>query len=142
LTEVDRDTCGHRRKGSVEALIVGLAEGRTFQEAAALAGISEKTARRRACDPQVVTAVEKHRALVLERASAQLLDRLDQGIATLSALLDSESESTRLKAVALLFDKALSLRETQSFEHRLAAVEELAQQEEDRGDPDLSGWSP
>jgi hypothetical protein len=138
----DRDhseTGRHRRKGSEELLVLALAQGKTFAEAAQAAGIAERTARRRATDPEVIAAVEVHRSLLLERASARLLCQLDRGINALAELIGSDNEGVRLRAASILIDKAVALREIQSLELRIGRLEEAARQEPE--DPALREWS-
>jgi hypothetical protein len=135
-----RETGRHRRKGSEELLALALAQGKTFAEAAAAGGVAERTARRRAGDSHVVSAVEAYRALLLERASAKLLAQLDRGIDALAELIGSDSEVIRLRAAATLIDKAVAVREVQSFEGRLRAVEEMAAQVQEPEEPDPRAW--
>ena len=113
----------HRRAGFDELLVVALARGDSFADAAAVAGMSERTARRRAGDPEIVAAVEHLRAEMVRRAAARLEDGLDRAVTALLGLLESDTDAVRFRAANAVIERCRSLRELVSIEDRLVAVE-------------------
>jgi hypothetical protein len=72
------------------ALILAVASGQTVREAARHVGLAERTAYRRAAEPEFRLAVSRARADLLTRAVGQLADTATAAVATLRSLLDSE----------------------------------------------------
>lgn len=116
-----------------------LAAGATFVAAAERAGMSTRTARRRAQDPDFIRHVRQWRDAMVDEAVGQLVGVLDDAIGTLRSLLDADSETVRLRAASLLIDQTLKLREHEEIQYRLALVEE-AQQTQGDSDWQAIGW--
>jgi hypothetical protein len=112
-----------RRKGN-EALSLALASGQTLRDAAAAAGIGERTATRRWADPGFRRRVADLRAGMMQRALGKLADGMAEAADTLRRLLNSYSESVRLGAARSVLELGHRLRETVELEQRLAEVEE------------------
>jgi hypothetical protein len=111
-----------RRKGET-ALALALAGGQTVRDAAAAAGLGERTATRRVADPEFRLRVAELRAEMVARATGQLADGMAAAVATLRRLLDAKSESIQLGAARTLLELGQKLRESVELEGRLAAVE-------------------
>jgi hypothetical protein len=111
-----------RRKGDV-ALLVALASGQTVRDAAAAAGIGERTATRRAADPAFRRRVATVRAEMIDRATGQLADSMSAAARVLRQLLDAQSETVRLSAARSILELGAKLREDQELAERIAELE-------------------
>src|SRR5262245_20959547 len=111
-----------RRKGDLH-LLLALAGGRTGREAAAMAGIGERTETRRIADPGFRRRVGELRAEMVGRALGRMADGMADAAATLRQLLAAESESVRLGACRALLELGVKLRESVELEERLRALE-------------------
>jgi hypothetical protein len=108
-----------RRKGD-EALLLALAAGRTVRDAAAAAGIGERTATRRMANPEFRRQVTELRADMVQRALGKLADAATEAVNTLRGLLAGESESVKLGAARSI----LELKEAVELELRITALEQ------------------
>ena len=109
-----------------EALLLALAGGQSVREAARTAGVSERTAFRRAADPDFRQAVGRARGELLVRAVGRLADAATAAADTLAALLAAEAENVRLGAARAILDGALRGVEFVDLTERVAALEEAA----------------
>lgn len=117
-----------------DALVTALAAGKPVIEAAALAGMSERSAWRRIADPDVPRAVRELRTRMVERAVGRLTDGLSDAVDTLRISLTSETEAIRLRAATAILDQAAKWRVAEELDQRVAALEAaLAGQEERHG---------
>lgn len=112
-----------RRKRD-DALAVALAAGQTLRDAAAAAGIGERTATRRWAEPAFRRRVGELRAEAVARATGKLADSMAEAAAVLRKLLTAESESVRLSACRAVLELSVKLRESQELEERVRALEE------------------
>jgi hypothetical protein len=97
----------------------------TFRDAAAAAGIHERTLRRwYKYDPAFKTRVEELRAESVALAVAKLSSSMAGAADTLTRLLGSRSEVVRLRAGKAILDAALKVRAAEELEERLRALEE------------------
>jgi hypothetical protein len=117
--------CG-RRKRHDDALAVALAAGQTLRDAAAAAGIAERTATRRWADPAFRARVSLLRADMVERATAKMTDGMTEAADVLRKLLKAKSEAVRLGACRAMLELCVKLRESVELESRLAALERQA----------------
>lgn len=107
------------------ALVAALAAGATYAEAAARAGVSERTARRRMDDPAFRAALDDARAEVVSRAVDRLSATATDAVDTLAALLDpGVPPPTRLGAARAVLELGSRLREEHDLAARLGALEE------------------
>jgi hypothetical protein len=114
---------GSGRKNADEAQAIALASGQTLRDAAAAAGISERTAARRWADDAFRCRIAKPRAEMMERTLGLLVDGMAEGAEMLRALLKAESESVRLGAARSLVELPLRVREHTELEERLRFLE-------------------
>lgn len=112
-----------RRKGDA-ALALALASGQTVRDAAAAAGIGERTATRRLADPDFRRHVADLRADMVQRALGRMADGMADAAATLRMLLKAEGESVRLGAARSILELGNKLRESVELEQRLADLEQ------------------
>ena len=98
----------HRgRKNADHVLAMGLASGQTLKEAAAGAGVSERTASRRGADPEFRQRVEQARRQMRRSAIERLQSAVGEAVDTLRIIARSGTkESDRIRAAALLLDHA------------------------------------
>jgi hypothetical protein len=97
----------------------------TFRDAAAAAGIHERTLRRwYKEDPGFKATVEELRAEAVALAVAKLSGSMAGAADTLTRLLGSRSEVVRLRASKAILDAALKVREREELERRLKDLEE------------------
>jgi hypothetical protein len=118
-----------RKKGD-SALLTALAAGATAREAAARAGLSERTIYRRMEDPEFRRRVTEARATMVESALGKVADGMSDAAAKLRELLAAQSEAVRLGAARSLLELGIRLRESVELEQRLAAMEERLQESE------------
>ena len=87
------------------ALIVALATGKTYREAAAAAHVSERTVERRMADQAFRAQVAEARGEMVDRAVGQASDSMADAITTLQTLMRSaESDSVKLRAARTILE--------------------------------------
>ena len=112
------------RAGSDAALRAKLVEGAPLVQAAAAAGMSERTARRRWHDPAFRASVEALRSEVEADAVGQLVALYGEAIDTLHELLGSAQKPTvRQRSAELIMKIGPALRSESAMHARLAVVE-------------------
>jgi len=111
-----------RRKGEA-VLIARLAAGATMLDAAAAAGIHERTARRRYQEPGFRRQVAAARGSMMERALGELANAATEATARLRRLLESDSEQVQLSACRAILDHGGKLRESCELSERITALE-------------------
>ena len=113
---------GRCDRGDV-ALMAGLLAGRTIAEAAAAAGISERTGRRRAMDPDFQARLQAAKGELLTATATALGAACARAVATLVDLLDAPTPAaTRRAAAATILDVGLRLAD-RDVERRITAIE-------------------
>jgi hypothetical protein len=106
-------------------LLTTLACGATLAQAAAKAGISERTAYRRQADPAFKTRLKEARADLLQRTCAILTAGSLEAVKTLVELQKPSLQPTvRLGAAKAIVELSLRTREAVDFEERLSAIEQ------------------
>jgi hypothetical protein len=116
----------HGRKNADGALMLALARGDTMPVAAAAAGVSERTAYRRAADAAFRRRVAEMRAEMVARALGKLADSAADAVETLRGLLTAPSGTVRLGAARAILELGNRMRESVELEQRIAALEEEA----------------
>jgi hypothetical protein len=106
-----------------ELIMAALAAGMSYTEAAAAAGSSERTVRRRMSDAHFATEVSRRRAEQVAALTGRLLGASHNAIDVLRNCMDAESDAVRLRAAQLVLTLGAQLRHSQEFEERLAALE-------------------
>ncbi|MBM3996308.1 MAG: hypothetical protein FJ303_19470 [Planctomycetes bacterium] len=110
-----------RRNG--DTLALALAAGDSIADAAAKAGMSERTVYRRLADPAFRKRVQTLRAEMIGRALGRMADGMTLAADVLRELLSADAESVRLGAARSILDLGLKLRDATETEDRLAALE-------------------
>src|SRR5262249_50332884 len=104
---------------------LALASGATVRDAAAAAGIGERTATRRWADPVFRLRVSGLRAEMVARSLGRMADGMSEAADVLRALLDAGTPpAVRLGAARSLLEWGVRLRESVDLEARLLALEE------------------
>lgn len=116
---------GEHPKGR-DALLDALAAGMPLAKAAAVAGISERTAKRRRVEKGFREELTARRGQLLEEATTQLTGLLGAAVEHLADLMADPKldPRVRLGAVRAALEFALSYRKEADLEARLAEVEE------------------
>jgi hypothetical protein len=114
---------GNGRRNADEALALALARGQTSRDAAASAGVAERTAYRRRADGAFRRRVVELRAEMVAMALGKMADSMTDAAGTLRQLLNPESESVRLGACRAILELGVKLREAVDHEERLQALE-------------------
>lgn len=93
MAESDR-----KNRGDLSALVVAVACGKPLKLAAAMAGMSERTARRRLKDAAVKAKVEAARGELVKAALGRLASDMTEAAGVLRDLLGSSLEQIKLAA--------------------------------------------
>ncbi|WP_435272199.1 hypothetical protein [Streptomyces parvulus] len=105
------------------AAILALARGATSEDAAREAGVSGRTVRRWAEDPDFQAQVRDARTEMLQYAVGQLAAGAIEAVTTLREALKDSDGRNRVQAAKTLLDATLALRESLDLEERIAAIE-------------------
>jgi hypothetical protein len=113
-------------------LALALAAGQTLRDAAAAAGIAERTATRRMADPAFRRRVNELRGEMVQRSLGRMADGMSEAADVLRELLTADRESVRLGAARSLLELGVRLRESVELEERLQALEDQVSAGADR----------
>lgn len=126
----------HRgRQSADEALAAALAAGSTLRDAARTAGVSERTAGRRAADPEFRAKVEAFRADLVAQALGKLAGLLADAAEALKRALTCQSPAVEVRAATATFDQLLEVRDQTVLEERLRASEDQLREARARDNP-------
>ncbi|HEY7063604.1 MAG TPA: hypothetical protein VII06_19145 [Chloroflexota bacterium] len=106
------------------ALVLALARGASVREAAREARLSERSAYRRAADADFRQEVSRARVTLLAQAVGVLADQSTAAARTLAGLLDSPSETIRLRAAVALLACTVKGDESSDVAERIAWLED------------------
>ena len=122
------------RQNADAQLMLALACGATLENAARQAGVSLRTAKRRAADPGFKGQLNALRWDMVERAVGILTAAMGESAKTL-VVLQKETVpcSSRLGAARAVFEIGMKLRDQNDLEQRLAAIEEQMAASSDNG---------
>jgi hypothetical protein len=95
---------GGDRSNADHLIVAALAAGTTNQDAAAAAGVGERTVRRRLEDPAFQRQVLDARSALLEQAIGRMAGATTEAADTLRSLLNAESENVRHAAAKTLLE--------------------------------------
>ena len=112
-----------RRSVQDEEIMAALAAGRSYAEAAALAGVSARTVRRRMEDEAFAGEVRRLRAERAAQLSSSLLELGATAIMVLAALLGDPSSSVRLRAADAVLGHGQRYQREVDLVERIAAIE-------------------
>lgn len=102
-----------------------LAAGLSYADAAAQAGVSERTVKRRMADPSFKRAVATQQHHNARETSAQLQQLTRTALDALRDLLERETAAgVRLAASRTVLEQALRWQETAEIDQRLQQIEE------------------
>ena len=104
-------------------LAAQLAAGKTVRDAAAAAGVSEKTAHRRAGDPEFRKQVSGVRAGLIGSTAGILADGMAEAAGTLRALLADSDPNVRHRAAVKLIELGFRASELVDLEARVSGLE-------------------
>lgn len=121
----------HRgRQNADEAFALAVAAGQTLRDAAAAAGIGERTATRRWADLAFRQRVGELRGEMVSRALGKLADGMAEAGDVLRQLLaEPIPPAVRLGAARALLELGVKLRESVELEQRLATLEKRLEEE-------------
>ncbi|MBN9523302.1 hypothetical protein J0H58_33115 [bacterium] len=108
-----------------DALAAALASGRSVNDAAASAGVAERTAFRRLTDAAFKARVSALRGDMVATAAGRLADGMAAAVDVLRGLLADPDPHVRHKAAAKLIELTVRVREQVEIEDRLARLEAL-----------------
>jgi hypothetical protein len=109
---------------TAELLAAALGTGASYQRAAAIAGCSKATVKRRMADPAFRSRVAELRRDQVRRVELRLGELTTDALDALEALLAySEAPGPRLSAAKTVLEGFLRFRDSGEVEHRLAELE-------------------
>lgn len=99
-----------------------------IQEAAAAAGVGERTLHTWLKEPAFQTALANEESRVIDAAARQLVQLSETAVGTLREILEDPStpKSLRLRAAGQVLDNLLQLRQLVSLEDRVRKLEEAS----------------
>lgn len=111
-----------------DILAVALARGATYAEAGALAGVAERTVRRRLEEPEFMVLLTRRKDEIIGHTVDRLTGLTSAALDTLDQLVSSPETpaGVRLRAALGILSAHRSGRDNHEVEARLRAVEELA----------------
>lgn len=112
-----------------EKLLAALLTSRSKKEAAAAAGIAERTMRTYFEDPEFCQRYRESFAGVIEDATRQAQALLMPALSTLETVMTDEeiNPAARVNAAKIALDYAVRLTDQNDLAERLAALEEMRQ---------------
>jgi hypothetical protein len=117
-----------REQRAIDTLLMALACGATVPQAAAKAGVSERTVYRRLARPAFREKLDKLRADMVQRTSAMLTAAAMEAVKTLVELQNpAQPPGVRLRAACAILELGMKLRSDNELEARIRALEERAQ---------------
>ena len=120
------------RKKAEEQLLMTLACGATVEQAAAKCRISERTVYRRLEDPVFCQRLQEVIAGMVKRTAGMLTASGGEASKTFLALLKEPTPpATRHAAARSIIELGVKTRETVDLEQRIAALEQLARDDEE-----------
>ena len=115
---------GGDRHRADTALVAAIASGATVADAARLAGVSERTVRRRLSDPAFRAELSRAHSAMLESTIGTLAEASTEAARTLRTLLaPSVAPSVRLRAAVAVIDFTRRLADERDLEERIARLE-------------------
>ncbi len=143
MEQDDDETSGLTKRELADSIIRSeRARGATQAEAAARAGVGERSVRRREADPAFSRSVQLERRQLLEQANGRVAGRLGEAVDTMADLMRSaDADGVRLAAAKALIAAGGRI-EIQQLAARVETVER-AINSVGGNDPDpIPGWTP
>ena len=107
----------------IELIAAALAAGKTHRDAAAEAGVSEKTVFRRAADPALKARVGELRAGMVAAAAGELASGMSEASRVLRELLGNDDPHVRFRASVKVVELGLKTNEQVELERRISKLE-------------------
>lgn len=116
------------KKANNEKILAALLYCNTRKEAAAYAGVSERTLYSYLQDPEFVKAYEGAKKELIRSASEQIQRSLEPSITALRAIAEDKTagKTARVQAARSLLEYGIRLAEFTDLEDRVAALERAA----------------
>jgi len=111
------------RSDADETLAAAIAAGRTVRDAAATAGVSERTAYRRLADEAFIARTAQLRGEMIDRAAGRLADAMGEASDVLRALLTSGEDRVKLRAASEVLTQGLRVAELVELQRRVEELE-------------------
>jgi hypothetical protein len=123
---------GNGRKNA-DALALALAAGDSIADAAANAGVGERTVYRRLADPAFRQRIQTFRGEMVAQALGRMANGMTEAADVLRQLLASQTPpAVRLGAARSILELGVKLRESVELEQRVAALETAADQQQEQ----------
>ena len=119
--ENERD---RRRADGDELIIDSLAAGWSYDDAAAVAGVSARTVRRRMSELTFAAEVSARRGERVGELTGRIVGESGRALDVILARLDSPSEQVQLRAAELVLSWGVRLRSGHELEQRLEALDQ------------------
>jgi hypothetical protein len=114
-----------RLSAKTDALALAIAAGKSLRDAAAVTGLSERTAYRRLAEESFRQRINDLRAEMMQRSLGKMADAMADAADVLRKLMaEAERESVRLGAARTVLELSVRIRETVDLEVRVKALEE------------------
>ena len=107
-----------------DLLVVALAQGKSHLEAGKIAGMSERTVRRRLQDPDFAALIDRERAAMTANLAAEFAGLYSNALDTMRDLLQHKDGRVRLGAAQFILKRGPELRTSTEIEERLLELEE------------------
>lgn len=117
------DRGGAPRKGDDEVFVAGFAAGLSTSSVASLAGVSERTARRRRHEPTIEALIRRRRAELAEDTAGRIVALGAQALSAIEDCLDSAELKDRMAAARVVLQLGPRFRADVEFEQRLRDLE-------------------
>ncbi len=126
--EMEQGSDGHeraraRRPDEDELITAALVVGGTYAEAGTVAGVSERTVRRRMADPEFAAEVSRRRGERVAGITGQLVSIGPDAIGVIRDCMAADTAGVRLRAAQLALALGVQFRHAQELEARLVALE-------------------
>jgi len=119
----------HRGRATADELIAcALATGKSHKDAAAEAGVSEKTVFRRAADAAFKARVAELRSDMVRTAAGRLVDGMTEAAGVLRAGLTHRDPHIRHKSAVKLIELGVKVTELAELERRVEDLEQRVQE--------------
>ena len=118
---------GNGRKNA-DALALALAAGDSVPDAAAKAGMGERTAYRRLADPAFRQRIQTLRSEMIGQALGRMANGMTEAADVLRALLKADAETVRLGAARSLLDLGVKLRDAVVLQEKVKELETILEQ--------------
>ncbi|MGE5444532.1 MAG: phBC6A51 family helix-turn-helix protein [Ignavibacteriales bacterium] len=124
-----------RLSAKQERAILELANpsNRTVEDVAKKIGVGERTLYRWLTLPHFEKCLSEEREKLRDQAFSNLKARLNTAVERLGGLLDSETESIKLRASQAILDYNIKIVKTEELEERLKALEEALERRKNGG---------